>query len=117
MLRPFRAEASRVQRPKLVVPPARSRGAEAPRDDAGNHGLRGWGARATHVELERYVFVGDGGGVGHVRLGSALVEIGARGRGSAAASRGRSFACFAPAAQQHQVLSYDFSLVVLLPVL
>src|SRR5690348_16230488 len=73
-------------------------------------------ARARN-SLKRYVFVRDGGGVGHVRLGSALVEIGARSGGAAAASGRRSFARVAPAAQQDQVLGHDLCLVVLLPVL
>src|SRR5690349_9191560 len=91
-------------------------GLKDPRDDTGNRRWMPADARATN-SLKRYVFVGDGGGVGHIRLGSALVEIGARSGGAAAASGRRSFARLAPAAQQDQVLGHDLCLIVLLPVL
>src|SRR5690349_10655189 len=90
-------------------------GLKDPRDDAGNRRWMPADARARN-SLKRYVFVRDSGGVGHVRLGSALVEIGARSGGAAAASGRRSFARLAPA-QQDQVLGHDLCLVVLLPVL
>src|SRR5579872_5032718 len=70
--------------------------------------------RHKHRALERYIFVGDGGGVGHIRLRRTLVEVAAWGCGSTAAPGGRALAGLATAAQQHQVADYNLGHILLL---